>query len=184
MPLSESFHRHAHEVMRRYPQTRSAILDVLHLAQEEVGYVSGDVIREVAEVLGLHSAEVADVVTFHTMYKRKPSGRYLISLCTNVSCALWGADETAEALRGVIGEAHEATEDGLMSWEPVECLAHCDWAPIAQVNYEDIPRLTPERARELCDALRSGRALDEVLAELRSGAPDTGADGDRARGGS
>jgi NADH-quinone oxidoreductase subunit E len=167
MALSDSFHQRAREIIARYPEKRSAVIMLLHDAQDEVGYVSAEVIREVAEVLDLNSADVAGVATFHTMFKRTPPGRYLVSLCTNVSCALRGADETAQRLRDLIGAPHEPTSDGLLSWEPVECLAHCDWAPIAQVNYEDVPLLTPERSAQLCDALRAGRSLDEVLAEFR-----------------
>lgn len=172
MPLSERFRTKADEIIARYPVARSAILMLLHEAQEEVGYVSSEVIREVAGILDLSSADVAGVVTFHTMFKRRPPGRHLISLCTNVSCAIRGADETAEKLREIVGPPHETTDDGLLSWEPVECLAFCDWAPIAQVNYRDIPELTPERAEKLCSALRAGRPEAEVLAELRRGAGD------------
>jgi NADH-quinone oxidoreductase subunit E len=121
----------------------------------------------VARVLELDAADVAGVATFYTMFKMRNPGRYLISLCTNVSCAIWGADETATKLREIIGPPHEPTDDGLVSWEPVECLAYCNWAPIAQVNYHDVPQLTPERAEQLLAALRSGRELDDVVAEFR-----------------
>ncbi len=176
MALSERFHEQAREIIGRYPVKRSALLMVLHAAQDEVGYMSADAIREVARVMDLSPAEVAGVSTFYTMYKHQPPGRYLISLCTNVSCAIWGADETAEKLKELIGSPHEATSDGLMSWEPVECLAYCDWAPIAQVNYRDIPQLTPERAEKLVADLRSGRAFEEILDEFRR----AGAVGERA----
>lgn len=167
MSLSEAFQGRAQEIIARYPNKRSALIMLLHEAQDEVGYLSTEAIREVARVMGLSAADVAGVATFYTMFKRKSPGRYLISLCTNVSCAVFGAEETAEALEGLIGPPHTTTEDGLCSWEPVECLAYCNWAPIAQVNYHDIPYLTPARAELLIDALRSGRELDDVLAEFR-----------------
>lgn len=167
MTLSERFHARAREIIARYPDRRGAVLPLLHEAQDEVGYVSSDVIREVAEVLDLHSADVAGVATFHTMFKRTPPGRYIVSLCTNVGCAVWGAQQTAGTLRELVGPAHSTSDDGTLYWEPVECLATCHWAPAAQVNYHDVPYLSPERARRLCDALRSGRPLEEVLAELR-----------------
>lgn len=164
--LSEELRTRARELMARYPQKRSALLLVLHAAQDEVGHITDEVMTEVAELFDLNSADVAGVVTFYTMFKRHAPGRYLISLCTNVGCALFGADETAQRLRDLVGPEHEATEDGVMSWEQVECLAYCSAAPAAQVNYRDVPNLSPERAESLCGALRSGRDLDDVLTEM------------------
>src|SRR5206468_2485880 len=120
------------------------------------------VIRELAALLALSAADVAGVVTFYTMFKRKDPGKFLISLCTNPSCGFFGADDTADALREIVGAEATTTEDGLLSWEQVECLAYCSAAPAAQVNYRDVPNLTPERARLLCTALRAGRSADEI----------------------
>jgi NADH-quinone oxidoreductase subunit E len=165
--LSDAFAANAREVMSRYPVPRSALLMVLHAAQDEVGHITDDVVREVAEIFGLAAAEVEGVVTFYTMYKRKNPGRFLISVCTNLSCAINGAEETADALRAVVGPPDETTADGLCSWESVECLATCHWAVAAQVNYLDVPYLTPDRARKLVADLRAGRDLEEILGELR-----------------
>jgi NADH-quinone oxidoreductase subunit E len=156
--------------MARYPSPRSALLLVLHAAQDEVGCVNDDVIREVAEIFGLNAADVAGVATFYTMFKSTHPGRFLISVCTQSACAFAGGEETAERLRELVGAEHTTTEDGLMSWEVVECLAYCSNAPAAQVNYRDVPHLTAERAETLCSLLRSGRELDDVLAEMRAGA--------------
>jgi NADH-quinone oxidoreductase subunit E len=168
--LSEAFYGRAKEIVARYPVARSALLMLLHEAQDEAGYITNDVIRELAEFCGLSSADVAGVVTFYTMYKREHPGRYLISLCTNSGCAFFGAEEAAAKLRELVGPEHEATEDGLMSWEEVECLAFCGAAPAAQVNYRDVPNLTADRAERLCKALRDGRELTDVLDELRADA--------------
>jgi NADH-quinone oxidoreductase subunit E len=165
--LSEAFHARAREIIARYPVQRSALLMLLHEAQDEVGYISSDVIKEVGAVLKLSAADVAGVVSFYTMYKRKHPGKFLISVCTNLSCTINGADETAAALRDAIGPPDETTADGVCSWEPVECLATCHWAVAAQVNYRDVPYLTPDRATKLVDDLRAGRNLDEILDELR-----------------
>jgi NADH-quinone oxidoreductase subunit E len=165
--LSEGFVSRARELMARYPRPRSALIMVLHEAQDEVGNINDDVVREVAKIFGLAAAEVEGVVTFYTMFKRKHPGRFLISLCTNLSCAINGAEDTAAALRDAVGPSDETTSDGLCSWESVECLATCHWAVAAQVNYCDVPYLTPERARKLVDDLRAGRSLDDVLTELR-----------------
>ena len=168
MILDDAFRAKARDVMSRYPQQRSALLMVLHAAQDEVGYVNDDVVREVAEIFGLAAADVEGVVTFYTMYKRKNPGKFLISVCRNLSCMINGADETIAAMRETLGPTDTATEDGLCSWETVECLATCHWAVAAQVNYLDVPYLTPDRARNLVEGLRAGRALDEILAELRA----------------
>jgi NADH-quinone oxidoreductase subunit E len=168
--LSDGFHARAREIISRYPVARSALIMLLHEAQDEVGYITDDVMREVSGLLGLSTADVAGVVTFYTMFKRGHPGRYLISLCTNPGCAFFGADDTAGKLREIVGAEHEATSDGVMSWEQVECLAYCGAAPAAQVNYRDVPNLTAERAERLCDALRAGRELSEILGEMRADA--------------
>jgi NADH-quinone oxidoreductase subunit E len=164
--LSDAFRTKATEIVARYPVPRSALIMLLHEAQDEVGYVSDDVVIEVGEVLGLTPADVAGVSTFYTMFKRKHPGKFLISVCTNLSCSINGAEDTAAALLEKIGPADEVTSDGVCSWEPVECLATCHWAVAAQVNYLDVPYLTPGRATKLVDDLRSGRDLDQILSEL------------------
>lgn len=176
--LSDAFHTRAQEIISRYPVARSALIMLLHEAQDELGYVSDDVIREVGDVLGLTSADVAGVVTFYTMFKRRNPGKFLISLCTNPGCQMFGADDTAEKLRDVVGAEHETTSDGLMSWEHVECLAFCGAAPAAQVNYCDVPNLTAERAERLCAALRNGQELADILDTFRADAklPEVTAD--------
>jgi NADH-quinone oxidoreductase subunit E len=168
--LSEAFYTHAAEVIGRYPVPRSALIMLLHDAQDEVGYITDDIIREVGDLLELSAADVAGVVTFYTMFKRKHPGKYLISLCTEPGCAMFGADDAAEKLRELVGPEGETTSDGLMSWEQVECLAFCGAAPASQVNYRDVPNLTPERSIRLCEALRSGRDLKDVIEELRADA--------------
>ena len=166
--LNDAFRANARDIMSRYPRQRSALLMVLHAAQDAIGYVNDDVLREVAEIFGLAAADVEGVVTFYTMYKRKNPGKYLISVCRNLSCMINGADETADAMRKALGPPNTTSDDGLCSWETVECLATCHWAVAAQVNYLDVPYLTPDRARKLVEGLRSGRNLDEVLSELRA----------------
>jgi NADH-quinone oxidoreductase subunit E len=111
--LSDGFHTKAQEIIARYPRARSALIMLLHEAQDEVGYVTDDVIREVGGVLGLTPADVEGVATFYTMFKRKHPGKFLISVCTNLSCSVNGAEETADALRDAIGPAHETTADGV-----------------------------------------------------------------------
>jgi NADH-quinone oxidoreductase subunit E len=168
MPLSLGFYDRAQELMARYPTKRSALLLLLHDAQDEVGYITDEVIREIADLVGITAADVAGVVTFYTMYKRSNPGRYLISLCTNPGCQFFGAEQSAAKLRELVGPQHTVTEDGLCSWEEVECLAYCGKAPIGQINYLDVPFLTPARVEQLVTALRAGRPVEDVVAELQS----------------
>jgi NADH-quinone oxidoreductase subunit E len=178
--LSDAFRAKAQEIVTRYPRPRSALIMLLHEAQDEVGYVNEDVVKEVGAVLELTPADVAGVATFYTMFKRKHPGKFLISVCTNLSCAVNGAERTAAALRDRVGPAHETTADGVCSWEEVECLATCHWAVAAQINYRDVPYLTPERATKLVDDLQAGRDLDDILTELRAAMSLAEARGDDA----
>ena len=169
--LSDAFHAKAREIIARYPRSRSALIMLLHEAQDELCYLSDDAMREVGDVLGLTSTDVAGVATFYTMFKREHPGKYLISVCTNLSCTVNGAEDTADALREVLGEPHVSPADGVCSWESVECLATCHWAVAAQVNYRDIPKLTPDRARQLVEALKSGKEFDAILEDFRKQIP-------------
>lgn len=156
-PLSGETIASMQRLMGRYPQQRSALLPMLYLVQAEHGYVSQEGMRVVADLLGLSRAEVAGVATFYTMFKRRPCGTWLVSVCTNVSCDLAGGRKIFERLREHLGpESIEVTSDGAFTIEEVECLGACDGAPAVQVNYENYERLTEERAIELVDQLRRG----------------------------
>lgn len=154
----------AAEIVRRYPQSRSALLPMLHLVQSVQGYVSQQGITFCAEQLDLSEAEVSAVVTFYSMYKRKPCGRYLVSVCTNTLCAALGGDEIYRTLGEHLGNgtplSHEETagtpgEAGSVTLEHAECLAACDLGPVLQVNYEYYDKQSPRSAVQLADALRS-----------------------------
>ncbi|PZS04286.1 MAG: NADH-quinone oxidoreductase subunit NuoE [Pseudonocardiales bacterium] len=150
----------AREIIARYPdgRARSALLPMLHLVQSIEGYVSPRGVEFCATMLGLTRAEVGAVVTFYTMYKRKPAGEFLVSVCTNTLCALLGGDEIYAALSERLGVAHnETTDDGSITLEHAECLAACDYAPVVMVNYEFFDQQTVASAAELVDELRAGR---------------------------
>jgi NADH-quinone oxidoreductase subunit E len=138
--------------------------------QSEQGYVSPDGIAFCAEVLDLAKAQVAAVATFYTMYKRKPTGEYLVSVCTNALCAMVGGDEIYATLTDHLGVGmNETTTDGAITLEHAECLAACDYAPVVTVNYEFFDNQTPESALVLVDALRAGvRPLPDRGAPLCS----------------
>jgi NADH-quinone oxidoreductase subunit E len=157
MPLTDQTRARAREIVARYPKARSALLPMLHLVQSEEGYVSAEGVGLCAEVLGLTKAEVGAVATFYTMYKRRPCGDFLVSVCTNLSCQLLGGDEIFADLKAHLGVGHDqTTDDGAITFEHAECLAACDFAPVVTVNYEFYDFQTPQSARELVEAIQRG----------------------------
>jgi NADH-quinone oxidoreductase subunit E len=184
----------AGQIIARYPRPRSALLPLLHLVQAHEGYVSNDGIAYCAEQLGLSEADVTAVVSFYTMYKRKPVGEYHVGVCTNTLCAIMGGDAIYSDLRGYLGtDGDDATPDGKVSLEHIECNAGCDYAPVVMVNWEFFDNMTPESARELVDGLRSGahvaptRGAPRLVnwkeaATILAGFPDDQAAGGDTRG--
>jgi NADH-quinone oxidoreductase subunit E len=156
-PLTEQTRLEAREIMARYPVARSALLPMLHLVQSVQGYVSPEGVALCAEELGLTKAEVGAVATFYTMYKRRPTGRHLVSVCTNTLCGVLGGQRIMDALSSDLGVHHdETTTDGSITLEHAECLAACDYAPVVTVDYEFYDQQDVESARELVAALRRG----------------------------
>ncbi|WP_061300497.1 NADH-quinone oxidoreductase subunit NuoE [Herbidospora cretacea] len=150
----------AKEIIGKYPKARSALLPLLHLVQSEDGYVSDAGQEFCAEMLGLSKAEVVGVSTFYTMYKRKPAGEYHVGVCINTLCAVMGGDQIWEELSEHAGIGHEeATADGKVSLERIECNAACDFAPVMMVNWEFFDNQTPETAKQLVDDLRAGKPV-------------------------
>src|ERR1700688_4263732 len=146
----------AHEIVARYPQSRSALLPLLHLVQAEDGCVTPAGVEFCAAVLGLTGAEVTAVVTFYSMYRRDPTGEYLVGVCTNTLCAIMGGDAIFDALTEHLGVGHdETTADGRVTLQHVECNAACDYAPVVMVNWEFFDNQTPQSAKRLVDDLRS-----------------------------
>jgi NADH-quinone oxidoreductase subunit E len=157
--FSEQVRADAAELIARYPkgQSRSALLPLLHLVQSEQGYVTPDGIAFCADTLGITKAQVAAVATFYTMYKRSPTGEYLVSVCTNTLCGMLGGDEIFAALKQDLGVGHNQTSaDGTITLEHAECLAACDYAPVVTVNYEYFDNQTVGSARSLVSELQSG----------------------------
>lgn len=157
MPLSEDTKVAARAIVDRYPQKRSALLPMLHLVQAEEGYITSDGVAFCAETLELTKAEVGAVVTFYTMFKRRPTGEFLVSVCTNTLCGMLGGDEILTALSDYLGvEEDHTTPDGAITLEHAECLAACDYAPVVTVNYEFYDQQTPESALALVKELQAG----------------------------
>jgi NADH-quinone oxidoreductase subunit E len=149
----------AREIMARYPagRERSALLPMLHLVQSLDGYVSPEGIGFCAEALGLTKAEVGGVATFYTMYKRRPVGEYLVSVCTNTMCGVLGGQQAYEAVSEHLGVGHDqTTDDGQITLEHAECLAACDYAPVMTVNYEFYDQVDAGAALGLVKQLQAG----------------------------
>jgi len=156
---AETYDR-AREIVARYPadRSRSALLPLLHLVQAEQGYISPAGVEFCAEVLGITKAQVGAVATFYTMYKRRPAGEWLVSVCTNTMCNVLGGQEVYDALVEHLGVGHEeTTADGAITLEHAECLAACDYGPVMTVNYEFFDGVGPDTARAVVDELRAGR---------------------------
>lgn len=141
----------ANAIVARYPRPKSAILPLAHLAQDQDGWVSAAAMEAIAELTGVTPAEVQGTVSFYTMFKREPVGKYVVSVCTNVSCLVLGGPELYEHL------LDRYADDDDVTVEEVECLAACDGAPCLQVNYEYHLDLTPESAEQVVEDHRSGR---------------------------
>lgn len=165
----------AGRIIARYPQPRSALLGLLHLVQAQDGYLTRAGIAFCATQLGLTDAEVTGVATFYSMYRRTPTGDYLVGVCTNTLCAVLGGDAILETLETELGlSTGETTADGRITLEHIECNAACDYAPVIMVNWEFFDNQTPTSAVELVAALRAGAAVvptrGETLCEFRQSA--------------
>ena len=142
------------DIVRRYPDRRAALIPVLHLAQETFGYLAPQVMEYVAERLELPPAKVLQVATFYTMFKKRPSGRYHIEICTSVPCCMMGGYSTVRYLEQKLGiRAGETTPDKKFSLAQSECLAACGNAPVMQIDSVYYERLTPELIDEILEHL-------------------------------
>ena len=153
----------ARELIGLYPQSRSALIPILHLAQEQDGYLTEDAMTHAGELLGLTSAEVRGTATFYDMLFLEPIGRYLLSVCTNIACLLNGGYELLEHAERSLGvRAGGTTPDRSFTIEEVECIALCGNAPCLTANWRFFGDMTPYKFDQLVDDLRLGRLADEV----------------------
>lgn len=155
--LLERLRPQCEEIIARYEHSRSALLPMIHLFQEHEGYASPQAQRAVAEMLNLSPAVVESTVSFYTLFFRKPVGKYMLQVCRGLACSINGAEEIMAYFREKLGVGHlQTTDDGLFSYEEVECLAACDRATCMQVNLEFVYDLTPQMIDEVLDAMRAG----------------------------
>jgi NADH-quinone oxidoreductase subunit E len=150
----------AKEIIARYPVSRSALLPLLHLVQAEDRCITPAGVEFCAKQLGLTGAEVTAVATFYSMYRRSPTGDYLVGVCTNTLCAIMGGDAIFDALREHLDIGNDqTTDDGKLTLQHIECNAACDYAPLVMINWEFFDNQTPESAIDLVDKLRAGQTV-------------------------
>ncbi len=138
-----------------YPRKRSALIPMLLLAQKEEGYIKAESIDYVARYLDLNPSEVDSIMSFYTLLRRRPVGKYHIMICTNLSCLLRGSDEIEACVKRKLGvNLGEVTSDGLFSAIEFECLASCTTAPVIQINGEFYENLNVRKTEEILDELR------------------------------
>jgi NADH-quinone oxidoreductase E subunit len=148
--FSPEAQREAEAIIARYPDRHSATLPILFLAQQEFGYISPAVEHLVAQVLQRPVTEVHGVATFYTMFNTRPVGQYHIQICRNISCWIKNAPGLLEYLKNKLGiDVGETTADGKFTLSEVECLAHCEYAPVLQINDEIIGNLTKEKIDQI-----------------------------------
>ena len=144
-----------------YPLKRSALVPMLLYAQDEVGYVSDAVITEIAQRIGIMELDVRNVLSYYSMLRTKPAGKYNLQVCTNISCMLRGGYEILDHCKAKLGIGHKGvTPDGTFSLEEVECIGACCWAPAMQVNYDFHDNLTTIKVDEIIETYRNGQGKD------------------------
>lgn len=154
LKFSDQLEKRFADLLTHYPIKRSALVPMLLYAQDEVGYVSDEVVHEIALRLELSDLEVRNVVSYYSMLHTRPIGKYNIQVCTNISCMLRGAERIFQHIQKRLGIGNKQdSSDGLFHLEEVECIGACCWAPAMQVNYAYHENLTPEKVDQVLDAL-------------------------------
>jgi NADH-quinone oxidoreductase subunit E len=161
--LHAEVRRRAEELVALYPERRSALIPLCHLAQEQDGWLRPEAISEIGEICGVTAAEVKGTATFYDMLHTEPVGKYVVAVCTNIACLLGGALELLEHAESTLGvRAGGTTPDGVFTLHEAECLADCDKTVCVQVNHRYDGAQSPETFDALVEALRAGR-MDETV---------------------
>lgn len=152
MRFSDEFEQRFSDMLTHYPIKRSVLVPSLLYAQDEVGYLSDDVIAELASRLDLTELEVRNVISYYSMLTTKPRGKYNVQVCTNICCMLRGGEELFHHAKQKLGVGHKmTTSDGTFTLEEVECIGACSWGPAMQVNYDFHENLTEEKFDQIID---------------------------------
>jgi len=155
MQFSAEFERRFSEMITHYPTKRSVLVPTLLYAQDETGYLSDEVIQEIAHRLELTELEVRNVISYYSMLTTKARGKYNVQVCTNIACMLRGGEELFAHCRKKLGIGNkQTTEDGRFTLEEVECIGGCSWAPAIQVNYDFHENLTAEKLDKVLDGYK------------------------------
>src|SRR5580704_17646651 len=158
MKLPEQLDEKFQTLLTRYPIKRSALVPMLLFAQDSFGFISDEMIDEIAKRLDLNTLQVTETLAYYSMLRRKPAGKYHVQVCTNISCMLRGGNKILEHVERKLEIGHkEVTKDGIFSLEEVECIGACTGAPAMQVNYDFYENLTPETLDQIIDGLDHGR---------------------------
>ena len=161
--LNAEIRQRAEALVALYPERRSALIPLCHLAQEQDGWLRPEAISEIGEICGVTAAEVRGTATFYDMLHTEPVGTYVLSVCTNIACLLGGAQELLEHAESTLGvRAGGTTADGVFTLEEAECLADCDRTPCVQVNHRYVGGQTAESFDQLLSDLRSGALSDTI----------------------
>jgi NADH-quinone oxidoreductase subunit E len=155
MKFSEEFETRFAEMVTHYPTKRSVLVPTLLYAQDEAGFLSDEVVAEIAGRLELTELDVRNVISYYSMLTTKPRGKYKVQVCTNIACMLRGGEEILEHCKKRLGIGNKGTTpDGLFYLEEVECIGACSWAAAAQVNYDFHENLTPQKMDKILDEYR------------------------------
>jgi NADH-quinone oxidoreductase subunit E len=158
MKFSDHFEKRFAQMLTHYPTPRSVLVPTLLYAQDETGYLTDEVIHELAERLGLTDLEVRNVISYYSMLTTKPRGKFNVQVCTNIACMLRGGEELLDHCKKKLGVGHKGTTaDGMYSLEEVECIGACSWAPAVQVNYDFHENLTPEKMDKVLESYRTSQ---------------------------
>ena len=156
MVVSEKLDQFFTEKMKEYPTRRSFLVPMLLYTQDELGYLSDEAIRYLADKVGLPELEIRNVISYYSMLHTKPGGKYNVQVCRNICCMLRGADDIIAHTSRKLGIPEKGTTaDGLFSFDTVECIGACSWGPAMQVNYDFHENLTPEKVDRILDELKT-----------------------------
>ena len=155
MRFSDQLEKRFADMITHYPTKRSVLVPILLYVQDELGSITDEAIEELAQRVDLTELEVRNVISYYSMMRTYPIGKYNLQVCTNVSCLLRGGEEILEHCKRKLSIGNkESTPDGLFHVEEVECIGACSWAPAMQVNYDYHENLTPEKIDELIEGIR------------------------------
>lgn len=157
--LDEKLKQEMQKIIKKYPDTSSALLPVLHALHNQTGYISEEMINALSEFLKIPAADIRGVVSFYTMFNRNPIGKFHLQVCRNLSCSLMGSEHIVEFLQRKLGiNEGETTEDGLFTLSTVECLGSCGTAPVIMINDDYYENVSEDKLEKILADLKNGKS--------------------------